>query len=221
MYRKNTTILGVQCAVLYPDDFEESKNYPALFVLNGAGSRGNKIDSVVNQNLFDTVSGFNFVVYIPLCDVNTWFDMYERLLRFVDEVISFSFVDKDRIYVMGVSMGGYCAWQLGMSIPQKLAAIVPICGGGMYWNARRLINVPVWAFHGEKDTSVSVEESKKMVELVNAIGGNAKLTIYENTYHDAWTPTYKNPCVFEWLLSIKNDNAKEIIDPYIDPKNFG
>ena len=75
---------------------------------------------------------------------------------------------------MGASMGGYGTWQLAMSMPKFFAAIVPICGGGMYWNAGRLINTPIWAFHGAKDPTVLCVESEKMVNHVNALGGKAK-----------------------------------------------
>ena len=122
---------------------------------------------------------------------------------------------------MGPSMGGYTSWALGMSMPEYFAAIVPICGGGMYWNAGRLINVPIWAFHGGKDSVVFVEESKKMVNAVNANGGNAKLTIYPENDHNAWSDTYSNYEVFEWLLSHKNENAKQLKNEYTDQKIYG
>ena len=118
-------------------------------------------------------------------------------------------------------MGGYATWQIGMSMPEIFAAIVPICGGGMYWNAARLINVPAWAFHGKKDVSVFVEESEKMVNAVNKHGGNAKLTIYPENGHDAWSDTYNNPEVFQWLLSNENSNGEEVVDIYNDSKLHG
>ena len=92
----------------------------------------------------------------------------------------------------------------------------------MYWNARRLVNVPVWAFHGAKDPTVLVEESIKMVEAVNKRGGNAKLTIYPENAHDAWTDTFSNPEVYAWLLTNKNENAKALINEYSQNiKDFG
>ena len=102
---------------------------------------------------------------------------------------------------MGASMGGYTTWQLAMTQPEIFAAIIPICGGGMYWNAGRLKDVPVWAFHGDIDPVVLPRESEIMVKNTNLFGGNARLTVYENTAHDAWRPTFENPEVFEWLLS--------------------
>ena len=123
---------------------------------------------------------------------------------------------------MGASMGGYAVWQLAMSMPEYFAAIVPICGGGMYWNAGRLIHVPVWAFHGAKDATVLLEESVKMVEAVNKKGGNAKLTIYPNTKHDSWTATYSNYEVFQWLLTHRRPHAEaEADNSYADVKKFG
>ena len=109
------------------------------------------------------------------------------------------------INLMGASMGGYTTWQLAMALPELFAAIVPICGGGMYWNAPRLKDVPVWAFHGDSDPVVLPRESEQMVFRVKQCLGNAKLTIYENTEHDAWTPTFNNPEVFKWLLSNKKE----------------
>ena len=102
-------------------------------------------------------------------------------------------------------MGGYGAWQLGMSCPELFAAMIPICGGGMYWNTPRLKDVPVWAFHGDSDPVVLPRESEQLVFRVNQCLGKAKLTIYENTEHDAWTPTFNNPEVFKWLLSNKKE----------------
>ena len=110
--------------------------------------------------------------------------------------------------MMGASMGGYAVWQLAMSMPEHFAAIVPICGGGMYWNAGRLANLPIWAFHGGKDKYVLPEESQKMVDAVNENGGRAKLTVYPENAHDAWSDTYKNKQVFLWLLENTN-NRKE------------
>jgi predicted peptidase len=122
---------------------------------------------------------------------------------------------------MGASMGGYGSWQMAMSLPEYFAAMVPICGGGLFWNAARLVNVPVWAFHGGKDTVIPPEESMKMVDAVNAAGGNAKLTIYPDNDHNAWTDTYSNPEVFAWLLAHKNINTVSLSNPYRNVQQYG
>ena len=215
----------LQYLIEYPQDFSKSKTYPVLFFLHGAGTRGNDINRVANNvffKLMENHSDLPFVLVAPLCSKDTWFDLWENLENLVNHICDLPFADKDRVYLIGNSMGGYGTWQLGMSMPHIFSAIVPVCGGGMYWNAGRLKNVPVWAFHGALDGTVLPEESKKMVNSLNAFGGNAKLTIYPEAAHDAWTPTYSNREVFEWMLSHKKcENNKELTNEYADQKKFG
>ncbi len=208
----------------YPKNYEEGKKYPVIMFLHGAGGRGDDIELVRTNPFFNITNkyeDFPFIVAAPQCCTNTWFDAFETLKRLTLSIYDSDFTDKEHFYAMGASMGGYASWQLAMSMPDLFAAIAPICGGGMYWNAARLVNVPVWAFHGALDGCVFPEESGKMVDGVNNAGGCAKLTIYPNNNHDAWSDTYANKEVFEWLLSNKNSNEKEIEDYYKDSKIYG
>ncbi len=209
----------------YPEGFSSDKKYPTIIFLHGAGSR-HDIQKLITNPFFKITqnhSDFPFVVAAPLCTENTWFDMWERLKKFIVDIASMPFVDTTRIYLMGASMGGYATWQMAMSMPKYFAAIVPVCGGGMYWNSGRLKNIPVWAFHGAKDATVFPEESQKMVDGVNKRGGNAKLTVYPEAAHDSWTATYSNPKVFEWLLSHKKSSDCQAVNPdnYNNAKDFG
>ena len=168
------------------------------------------------------LANFPFLFVTPMCPVNqTWFDFMPDLKALVAQISSLPYADTSRFYGMGASMGGYGIWQLAMSIPEVFAAILPICGGGMYWNAKRLVNVPVWAFHGAKDKTVSCEESQKMVDAVNKHGGSAKLTVYPDNFHNAWSDTYSNQEVFDWLLSQTNKNEQDTADVYTDAAKFG
>ena len=197
------TICGLRAVVAFPEEMGEGK-CPAILMLHGAGTRGTNVQQVLENPFFTTAikhEGFPFVVVAPQCSENTWFDHFEALRALAKEIATYDEIDPDRLYLMGTSMGGYAAWQLASSLPELFAALVPICGGGMYWNAARLKDVPVWAFHGARDNVVFPEESKKMVDAVNARGGNARLTVYPERDHNAWTPTYSNPEVFAWLLS--------------------
>ena len=208
----------------YPDGYSDGDVCPILFLIHGAGTRGTDpliLDDELYFNYIKGVKNFPFIVVSPLCSADTWFDMYETLKRFVLFIANSSFADKNRIYGMGVSMGGYTLWQLGMSLPEIFAAIAPICGGGMYWNAERLKNVPVWAFHGAKDEVVYPEESKKMVDAVNRCGGTAKLTIFPDFAHNAWDGAYGNSELYEWFLSHENKNDLEINNKFTDKTLYG
>ena len=207
-----------------PDDFDEGKKYPILLHLHGAGTRGLTLEQYAASANFKTIlhSASNpLVILSPHCTQNTWYDKFETLIRFANSLKDLPFADPSRIYLMGVSMGGYAAWQLAMSQPTLFAAMLPICGGGMCWNASRLREIPIWAFHGAKDTTVLPEESQRMVDRVNYKGGNAKLTIYPENAHDAWSDTYSNPEVFTWLLSHQNKNSPVLQDECQGMKEFG
>ena len=210
--------------IRFPDGYKQGDRFPVIIFLHGAGSRGNDINILKNNPYFNIINKhleFPIITVAPQCSQNTWFDMFEQLKRFVFKIYDESFTDKNKFYLMGASMGGYGTWQLAMSLPELFAAIVPICGGGMYWNASRLVNVPVWAFHGAKDTTVFKEESIKLVDAVNECGGKAKLTIYPENGHDAWSDTYNNQEVFRWLLSNTNKNILQLIDKYNDGDIYG
>ena len=216
---------GMEYLIRYPESYKSGDKCPVILFLHGAGSRTADINVLVN-NPFHTLTeqhkNFPFITVAPHCvGENTWFDYFERLKNFVRHIALSDFTDPERLYCMGTSMGGYGTWQLAMSMPEYFAAIVPICGGGMYWNSHRLVNIPVWAFHGKKDTVVCPEESEKLVERINLCGGSAKLTFYPERDHDAWTDTYSNPEVFKWLLEHKNENVKELVNIYNNSKDFG
>lgn len=208
----------------FPTNYEQGKRYPAILLLHGAGSRGTDIE-VLRRNPYFTITDkyedFPFVTVAPQCCENTWFDLFDDLKGLAAEMSAYDFVDPARVYVMGPSMGGYATWQLAMSIPDAFAAAVPICGGGMYWNTARLKDLPVWAFHGALDATVLPRESEKLVESTNSKGGCAKLTVYPDCAHDAWSNTYSNPEVFEWLLSHVNKKTLEFEDEYKGSAIYG
>lgn len=210
--------------IQYPKVFSADRKYPVLFFFAGAGTRGDNIELLTTNPFFEITKNhkaFPFVIVAPLCSRNTWFDLWEHIQGLVRHVAELPFADRTRFYIIGASMGGYATWQLAMSMPEYFAAIAPICGGGMYWNAFRLKNIPVWAFHGAKDPAVLLEESVKMVDAVNRKGGNARLTVYPDNAHDAWSDTYANPEVFAWLLQHTNENAAPAREDYNDPVCYG
>lgn len=224
MKRTIANLEQLKYVIEYPEHFDINRKYPVIVCLHGAGGRGNNIDVLLNNPFFQEtrkIEKFPFILIAPLCSENTWFDLWHLLKSLIRQIPEMPYVDEERIYMMGASMGGYATWQLAMSMPEYFAAIAPICGGGMYWNAARLVNTPVWAFHGARDTTVIPEESKKMVDAVNRAGGNAKLTIYPDNAHNAWSDTYSNPELYAWFLDHTNQNIKELVDRFGDLKEFG
>jgi predicted peptidase len=124
------------------------------------------------------------------------------LIQLVDHVQKQLNIDPTRVYVTGLSMGGFGTWRLVAKYPERFAAAVPICGGGEFTDmAKSLRRVPIWAFHGKLDAVVPVSKSEEMVNAVRRAGGDVRLTIYPDVEHNSWKPTYDNPEVYKWLLS--------------------
>ena len=196
---------GLKYLVRYPAGHKAGDKHPTILFLHGAGTRGDDL-GMIRANSFFRITGeyedFPFVCVAPQCRcVDTWYDYWETLKAFVKDILASDYCDEHRFYVIGNSMGGYATWQMGISMPEVIAAIAPICGGGVAWNTGRLKDVPVWAFHGAKDPSVNIAESIRMVDGVNKRGGNARLTVYPDVQHDCWLNAYADPALFEWFLS--------------------
>lgn len=180
---------------------------PLIIYVHGAGSRGNdtsKMARIGPLKASRTGGLNNSIIVAPQCHENSWFDLFHVLSEYIEYNIKRDIVDTKRVYIIGVSMGAYATWQMCMSHPNWFAAAVPICGGGMYWNAQRLKNLPIWAFHGALDTVVLPTESQKIVESVNKHGGNAKLTIFENAQHNSWDDAFATDEMWEWLFKQKS-----------------
>jgi predicted peptidase len=183
---------------------EPSKKWPLILFLHGAGERGDDLELVKIHGIAKIVAkqpDFPFVCVSPQCPEGTlWTDHHLVLKALLDGVLSTYTIALDRVYLTGLSLGGYGTWSLAMAYPQTFAAIAPICGGGMPQWIGGLKDVPVWAFHGADDPVVPVEQSQSMVDALRASGGNARLTIYPGVGHDSWTQTYDNPELYEWFL---------------------
>jgi predicted peptidase len=126
----------------------------------------------------------------------------EPLICLVDYLMANLRVDRRRLYVTGLSMGGYGTWRLAATYPERIAAIVPICGGGEpSWMASPLARVPAWAFHGARDSVVPIADDRAMINAIRCHGGHPRFTVYPTAEHDSWTATYNNEQVYKWLLS--------------------
>jgi predicted peptidase len=143
---------------------------------------------------------YGFILLSPQSPVNTRWS--PDLLAGLTEYISKSFsVDRDRVYLTGYSMGGNGTWATAASDPGRFAAIAPLCGGGNPERAQQLKNLPIWAFHGDKDNVVPIAASQTMVDAVRKCGGQVEFTVYSGAGHGIDGMTYQNEKFFEWLLS--------------------
>ena len=121
----------------------------------------------------------------------------------IDRTIAAHPIDRARIYLTGISMGGFATWNLLKEHPNFIAAAVPICGAGDPLAVTRFKSVPVWAFHGDKDDAVPAQRSIDMVEALKKVEGKIKFTLYKDVTHDSWTETFENPALYTWLLEQK------------------
>ncbi len=216
MFQKEITkTVSLKYLLYLPKGYSEKKDqkWPLMLFLHGAGERGNDINLVKKHGppkLIDQGKEFPFIVVSPQCPLNSWWpEQVDALTALLDEVQAKYAVDPDRVYLTGLSMGGFGTWTLASRYPERFAALAPICGGGDRYLASRLKNVPVWAFHGAKDPVVPVQASKDMVEALKKAGGNVQLTLYPEAQHDSWTETYNNPKLYEWFLSHRRGQEKK------------
>jgi predicted peptidase len=194
-----------------PPDYDErsARVWPLILFLHGAGERGSDIELVKRHGIpkvAESQPDFPFIAVSPQCPLGTWWAFELPLLgKLLDHVMAAYAVDTERVYLTGISMGGYGAWGLAIAHPDRFAAVVPICGGGDPDTVCAIRHVPVWAFHGALDNVVLPRESRKMVEALRECGGNIKFTLFPNADHDSWTRTYNSPKLYEWLLSQRRD----------------
>lgn len=187
-----------------PKNYETDKDakFPLVLFLHGAGERGEDVNVVRVHGPLKLVGQgkeFPFVIIAPQCPRNGWWSAVQLGLL-LDEVQQKYRIDPDRVYVTGLSMGGFGTWALALEYPDRFAAIAPICGGGDPYDAMRLKSMPIWAFHGGRDNVVPIRLTQEMVGALKQVGNDAKFTIYPEARHDSWTQAYNTPELYTWLL---------------------
>ena len=199
--------IPVNYLVYLPSDYEAdtAKKWPLMLFLHGAGERGDDLQKVKVHGppkLIEQGKKFPFIVISPQAPVNEGWEP-QVIIRLLKGIQTKYRVDKERIYLTGLSMGGFGTWAIAKKFPSVFAAIVPICGGGDTAELWKLRNTPVWCFHGAKDDVVKPEQSYRMVNALKKYNNNIKLTVYPDANHDSWTPTYNNDSLYTWLLQQK------------------
>jgi poly(3-hydroxybutyrate) depolymerase/lysophospholipase L1-like esterase len=225
--------------LLKPKDFDASKKYPLVLLLHGAGERGdNNKDQLkwgaknfLNPEVREKYPAF---VLVPQCPKDKkWVEMdwggaagtapedpglTQKLMLATLEAVQKEFpIDPDRLYLTGLSMGGYGTWDLITRFPDKFAAAAPICGGGDKTKAAAAKPVPVWAFHGDADNVVMPVRTTDMVAALKAAGGNVAVTLYPGIGHDSWTSAYAEPNFFPWMFAQRRGQPAQKMDLAASP----
>ncbi len=199
--------------VYLPEGYQEDneKQWPLMIFLHGAGESGEELDKIKMHGppkLIEQGKKFPFIVVSPQSLRGGWNPFYVKTL--VEKAQSDYRVDNERIYLTGLSMGGFGTWNTATMFPDIFAAILPICGGGDPRMAKKLSDMPVWCFHGDEDNVVDIKYSQQMIDSLKPHNDNVKFTIYPGVTHDSWTQTYENDEIYEWLLSHKRIKPEAI-----------
>jgi predicted peptidase len=211
--------------LLKPADYDPKQEYPLVLFLHGAGERGSDNERQLVHGIRDFAKPEVRTMYpcflvVPQCPANEkWSDVdwgaekhqqpgrpSEPMLLTLEllEALRKEFrIDARRIYITGLSMGGYGTWDVLVRRPELFAAAVPVCGGGDEAQAGVIAKIPIWAFHGAKDQAVRVERSRNMVAALKKAGGNPRYTEYPDVGHDSWVPAYRDPELYSWLFAQK------------------
>lgn len=211
--------------LLKPHEIKKGKKYPLLVFLHGAGERGDDNEAqlkYISDLLLDEKNRKDFPAYvlIPQCPKDLWWVDFDRgftthtlkenptppmaaVIALLDEIENKEAIDKQRIYVSGLSMGGFGTWDLIARFPNRFAAAAPICGGADVNTAAKIAHMPIWNFHGADDAVVKVDWSRNMMEALKAVNGNIKYTEYPGVNHDSWNNAFAEPDFLKWMFSKK------------------
>ncbi|BFP40135.1 alpha/beta fold hydrolase [Flavobacteriaceae bacterium GF1] len=189
----------------YPKNYDSSKpdGHALLVFLHGGGESGDNLDDLKKNGIPKLISegkDFPFIVLAPQNPhMRKWWNVH-LVNRLIDEIATSHKVDKQRVYLTGMSRGGGAAWSLAVQYPKKWAALAVVCGMApvpyAQWIDKEL---PIWVFHGRKDKAIPITESDNMVGKLKAMGYDVRYTIYDDVGHDAWTRAYATQDLYDWF----------------------
>ncbi|PDH35682.1 MAG: phospholipase [Halieaceae bacterium MED-G27] len=209
--------------IYWPEGVDNASPIPLVVFLHGAGERGSDNDRQLIHGARDLVwysieRQEPLIIIAPQVPLDErWVDVVwdervhrmpehpsdsmDLLMGLLTELLSDSRIDTNRVYLTGLSMGGFGTWDLIARWPDTFAAALPVCGGGDTDTAVRIKDIPIWAFHGSDDTVVIPERSRDMIQALQLVGSNPRYTEYPGVGHDSWTETYQNFEVLDWFFS--------------------
>ena len=213
--------LPYQYWVHYPQGYKENPNkkYPLLLSLHGRSLSGTDLERVKNYGvIYEILRGLkiDFIVVAPQCQ-NGWDNA--KLIQVLDHAEKSYRVDKSRVYLTGMSMGGYGAWYLAGQHPTRFAAVAPVCGGGKTSDAQNLKSLPHWVHHGVKDIPVPFAESEKMVNAIRAAGNkNVEFSVYKDWGHSELVVVFSKKELYDWFMKYTRNVPAEAKEPEIVTK---
>jgi predicted peptidase len=225
VYKSKEGILNYR--IYTPEKMDNKKKYPLIIFFHGAGGRGNDNNGQLANGIKDLLeysktSGNPAIITVPQCPKGErWADISFKspvaamtkdpsspmrlVIELLKDTVSKLPVDKERIYVTGLSMGGYGTWDIVQRMPDTFAAAMPVCGRGDTKMAAAIKDIPIWVFHGGADSVVNPKFSQDMVAALKDVGSKVKYTEYKDVGHDSWTKTYTDKEVLKWLFDQKKN----------------
>ncbi|GLB52821.1 phospholipase [Neptunitalea chrysea] len=226
----------LQYQISYPDNFSEEKEYPVVLFLHGAGERGSDNTSQLTHGssmfMSDSIrKKYPAIVIFPQCPKDSYWvnadvdrssyplnitfktggeptTALKLVMELMDDVVNKKYVNKDRIYVMGLSMGGMGTFEIISRKPEMFAAAIPICGGANPETASvYATTIPLWIFHGSQDNVVAPKYSINMVSSILEKGGYPQFTLFADANHNSWDATFAQPGLLAWLFSKHKDQT--------------
>ena len=210
--------IGIGYLLHMPDGHKMAKEtkYPLVIFLHGSGERGEDVSKLkvyaipkMVEKKSPLLGGYEFIAVSPQCREGVWWhEQEDEFGAFLNHCLETLPVDTSRIYLTGLSMGGYGTWHFAMKYPHAFAAGVPICGGVIdeeMDRVGRIAHLPLWVFHGTDDRAVPLSKSAIPVAILNEMGGDVRFTVYPGVGHDSWTAAYDTPALYKWMFAQRNE----------------
>ena len=217
----NTRNERMRYLLFVPKDYDKQKKYPLVLWLHGGGSRGDDLKMLLRYGdeqgigyfaRVDNQSKYPSIIVAPQCPQGRlWGDPDSEqptaemrlVLEILEKVQADYSIDSRRLYVTGISLGGYGTWDIIRRRPEMFAAAIPICGGGNTSKASSMVRTAIWAFHGDQDELVNVSESRRMITAIRNAGGEPRYTEYKGVGHNSWERAFTEQDLLPWMFAQK------------------